>query len=152
MEVVLGMSFLVFSNANFWFGTKEFTWRSYTAAEVLPTTSRVKLIDKREFAKAALDENSETFVMYVTALEVPTAMPIHPSRASQLQDNLTQIAALQWHNVPTKIPTKYSDYADIFSLNLAMELLENTRINEYTIELIDGKKLSYGPIYALSLV
>ncbi len=33
-----------------------------------------------------------------------------------------------------------------------MELPENTGINEYTIELIDGKQPPYGPIFALSPV
>ncbi len=92
MEVVLGMSFLVLSNADFQFGAEKLNWRSYTAAEALPTTSRVELIDKRKFAKTALDGNSETFVVHITALEVLTAMPIHPSRASQLQDDSAQIA------------------------------------------------------------
>ncbi len=42
----------------------------------------------------ALDENSEIFVVHVATLEIPIAMPIHPSRAFQLQDNPAQIAAL----------------------------------------------------------
>lgn len=33
-----------------------------------------------------------------------------------------------------------------------MELLENTRLYKYVIELIDGKQSSYGPIYTLSQV
>ena len=33
-----------------------------------------------------------------------------------------------------------------------MELPENTSMNEYAIELIEGKQLPYGPIYALSPV
>ncbi len=33
-----------------------------------------------------------------------------------------------------------------------MELPEKPGINEYTIELIDGKQLAYKPIYALNLV
>ncbi len=33
-----------------------------------------------------------------------------------------------------------------------MELSENTRMNKYAIELIDGKQQSYGSIYAISLV
>ncbi len=82
MEVVLGMLFLALSNADFQFGVEKLIWRSYTIAEALPTTSQVKLIDKREFANVALDKNSETFIMHVTALEILTAMPIHPSRAS----------------------------------------------------------------------
>ncbi len=83
MEVVLGLPFLALSNADFQFGAEKLTWRSYTTAEALPTTSRVELIDKREFAKAALDENSETFVVHISALDV--AKPsIHPSRAAQI--------------------------------------------------------------------
>ncbi len=152
MKVVLGMPFLSFSNANVEFAELgQLTWRSYTAAEVLPTTSRVKLIDKREFAKAALDGNSETFMVYVAALELAIAMPIHPSKASQVLDDPT-LAAPQWDKAFTKIPAEYSDYADVFSSDLAMELPEHTGMNEHTIELIEGKQPSYGSIYTLNPV
>ena len=57
MVVVLGMPFLTLSNADIQFAEKELIWRSYTAAEALPTTKRVEIINKKEFAKAALDEN-----------------------------------------------------------------------------------------------
>lgn len=66
--MVLGMPFLSFSNVDINFDTKNLIWRLYTAAEALPTTSRIKLIDKKEFAKTALDENPETFVMHIAAL------------------------------------------------------------------------------------
>ncbi len=33
-----------------------------------------------------------------------------------------------------------------------MELLENTSLKEYAIELVEGKQPPYGPIYALSPV
>ena len=69
MEVVLGMSFLTFSNINIQFVKKELTWRSYTAAEALPITKQIELIDKKKFAKTALDEEFETFGMHVAALE-----------------------------------------------------------------------------------
>ena len=45
MKVVLGMPFLAFSNADFQFGAERLTWRSYTAAEALPTARQVELID-----------------------------------------------------------------------------------------------------------
>lgn len=35
---------------------------------------------------------------------------------------------------------------------MAIELLKNTSMNEYAIELVDGKQLSYGSINAFSLV
>ncbi len=142
--VVLGMPFLALSNADFQFGAEELTWRSYIAAEALPTTNRVELIKKREFAKAALDENSETFVVHVSVLDVAEPL-IHPFRAAQ-------IATLQWDKASTKIPAEYSDYADVFSSDLAMELPENTGMNEHAIELIERNQLPYGPIYALNPV
>ena len=56
---LIWMPFLTLSNADIQFAEKELTWRSYTVAEALPTTKRVEIIDKKEFAKAALDENVE---------------------------------------------------------------------------------------------
>ncbi len=82
--MVLGMSFLALSNTDFQFGAKKLIWRSYMVVEALPTTSRVEIINKKKFAKTALDKNSETFVVYVVTLEVSTAMPIYPPRASQV--------------------------------------------------------------------
>ncbi len=79
-------------------------------------------------------------------------MPIYPSKASQVQDNPAQIAALQWNKAPTEIPAKYSDYADVFSLDLAMELPENTGMNKHAIELIDKKQPPYELSYTLSPV
>ncbi len=141
MEMVLRMPFLSFSNVDVEFAELgKLTWRTYKTAEVLPTTNWVKLIDKKEFARAALDENSETFVVHVSALEVTT---IHHFWAAQ-------IVALQWDKAPIEIPTEYFNYADIFLSDLAMELPENTRLNEHAIELVAEKQPPYGPIYTLS--
>lgn len=52
--------------------------------EALPTTSQVELLQKQEFAKGVLDENSEMFIVYIAALEVYTIMPIYLSRTSQV--------------------------------------------------------------------
>ena len=144
MEVVLGMLFLAFSNADIQFDTESFTWRSFSAAEALPTTRWVELINKHEFDKAALDKNSETFVVHVAALEV-LEPAVNPSWAPLL-------AALQQDKALTKIPLEYADYADVFSSDLAMELPENTGINEHAIELVEGKQPPYGPIYSLGPV
>ncbi len=82
--------------------------------------------------------------MYMSALNV-TELSIHLSQVAQ-------ITALQWDKTPTKNLAEYSDYADVFSSDLALELPENTRMNEHAIELIDGKQPPYGLIYALSPV
>ena len=80
VEVVLGMSFLIFSNADVQFVEKELIWRSYITVEALSTTKRVELINKNEFAKAALDEKSETFVIHVASLNLTPG--IYPDRAA----------------------------------------------------------------------
>ncbi len=81
IEVVLTMPFQALSNADFQFYAEELIWRSYTTAEALPITSRIELIDKREFARSALNKNSNTFVIHVSALK---AVTIYPSRAAQI--------------------------------------------------------------------
>ena len=70
MEVVIGMPFLALNNADIQFDTETFTWRSYSTAKVLPTARWVELMDKCKFAKVAMNENSEMFVMYILALEL----------------------------------------------------------------------------------
>ena len=69
-ELVLSMPFLTFSNVNVQFVEKELTWRFYTTAEALPTIKRVEFINKKKFAKVALDEKSKTFVIYVASLNL----------------------------------------------------------------------------------
>lgn len=142
MEVVPGMPFLTLSNADIQFAEKELTWRSYTTEEALPITQRVEFIDKKEFARAALDGKSETFVVHVAALEASLAgMTIHSSCPAQ-------IAALKQDKAPTEVAPEYTNYADVFSFDLAMELLENTGINKHAIKLQEGKQPPYGPIYS----
>lgn len=73
------MFFLTLSNADIQIAEKKLTWRSYTAAEALPTTKWIEPINKKKFAKAALDVESEMFVLHVAELEAPQIM-IHPSQ------------------------------------------------------------------------
>ena len=62
MEIVLEMFFLAFSNINFQYYVDKLIWRFYIVVEILPTTSWVKLIDKKKFAKLVLNENFRTFI------------------------------------------------------------------------------------------
>lgn len=48
--------------------------------------------------------------------------------------------------------TKYIDYVNIFSSNLAIELPKNIGINKHVIKLLKDKQPFYPPIYALSPV
>ncbi len=139
MEMVLAMCFLSLSNADIKLAELEkLTWSLNTAVEALPITSRVGLINKKEFAKVVMDENLKTFVVYMSALDI-TESSIHPSQVAL-------IATLLWNNALTKIPSGYFYYANVFSSDLAMELPENTGMNEFAIELIVGKQPPYKPI------
>ena len=80
LEVVLGMFFLTLSKADIQFAKRKLVRRTYMAAEALPTTRRVKIMDKKKFAAAAPNADDKTFVMHVAALIDLTTMPIYPSR------------------------------------------------------------------------
>ncbi len=102
MEVVLGMPFLILSDAAIRFAEKELEWRSCNAAEALPTTRRAELIDRREFAAAALNADNETFVVHVTALE---SMVVHPSweDSDRNVERLTRLPPPFPSNIPTML-------------------------------------------------
>ena len=112
-------------------------------------TTKVEIINKREFAAPALNKDDETFVnneifvLHVVALAEPTITPIYPSHQAQ-------VAALT--SEETGIPAEYSDFSNIFSSDSAAELPEHTGINDHPIDLLDNKQPPYGPIYSLGPV
>ena len=62
----------------------------------------------------------------------------------------TQIASLLVEKIT--VPAEYSNFADVFSKELAEVLPERTGINKHAIELEDSKQPPYRPIYNLSMV
>ena len=94
-EVVLEIFFLTLSGVDVDFWGRELWWRPYTIQKDLPTTRRVKLMGKKEFAAAAFDLESETFVVYIASLSFdasPSFSPlnIHPSRRPQVSGLITK--------------------------------------------------------------
>ena len=139
LEVVFGMLFLTLSGADFDFLDREFRWRTYITEEALPTTRCVELVGKKEFAAAALDPESETFVVYVASLSsdaspssFPLELDVHSFRRPQISGLIAEEASI-------KVPAKYLDFADIFSPDLASELLKHTGINDHAIKLVNGQ-------------
>ena len=137
------MPFLTPSKANIRFVEKEPVSRTYIAAEALPMTRKVEIIDKKEFAAAALNVHEETFVVYLAALAKPKTMPIHLFCHAQV----TTLTSNE-----TGIPAKYSDFFNVFSSDFVAELPEYTGINDHFINLLDNKQPPYRPIYSLGLV
>ena len=70
-------------------------------------------------------------------------MTIHPAREAQLALLLTE---------EVTVPVEYSDFADVFSEKSANVLPERTGANKHAIELQEGKKPPYVPIYSLGPV
>ncbi len=139
-DIVLGIPFLTMSNVDINFQAWDLQWRSYTNGDVLLTTRRVELIGKKKFAAAALDPEHKAFVVHIATLSVDSGDEMHPSRKAQ-------IAHLKADEAPTKVPSEYTDFADVFSPKLAAKLPEHTRINDHAIELVDDRQ----PPSALSI-
>ena len=70
-------------------------------------------------------------MLHVAALEASSGL----ARMAMYLSKAAQIAALKQDKVSTKVLFKYTDYADIFSFVLAIELPKNTGINKHAIEL-----------------
>lgn len=116
----------------------------YIAAKTLFIICQVELINKKKLAKTALDENFETFVVYIAALKAPGITIYLFWKA--------QVAFLQVNKAFTEIVFEHLDYANIFLANLAIELLEHKSINNHSIKLVKSKKFSYEMICSLGLV
>ena len=106
-EVVLRMLFLKISNPDIAFSERMLTWKLYTTNKTLPTTEQVQLVDLKEFVIAALNVDSETFVMHV-AIWKREEMPVHAEKQAQIQDR-AQVGSLLFDEalieVPWNIPT-----------------------------------------------
>ena len=92
----------------------------YNTKEALLTTRCVELVDQKEFAAAALDPEHETYVVHVGP----------------------QVSGLIAEEAPTKVSAEYSDFADMFSLDLASKLPQHTGINDHLINLVDNSHLT----------
>ena len=137
-EVVFGIFFLTLSGADVNFLGRKLRWRTYTTKKAFPTTRCIKLVGKKKFATTALDPKSEIFVVHIALLSSDT---LPSSSLLKLDVHLfcrPQISGLIDKEAPTKVSTKYLDFADVFSLDLASELPEHNKINDYAIKLVDG--------------
>ena len=116
LKKVLGMPFLTLSNADIDLFGRELRWRTYTTKKALPTTRRVELVSKKEFAATKLDARHETYIVNIGP----------------------QIDGLIAKEAFTKVPAKDVDFTDVFSPDLASKLPEYTKINDHAIELVNA--------------
>ena len=69
-------------------------------------------------------------MIHLAALSINTSDKVHLLKKAQ-------IAHLKVDEAPTKVSSKYTEFADVFLPKLVAKLSKHTRINNYTIELID---------------
>ena len=123
----------------------------YTTKEAFPTTRRIKLVGKKKFAAAALHSEHETYIVYaglVSSNTLPNSFPLdfYPFWRPQISNLIAE-------EVPTKISAEYSDFANVYSLDLAFELSKHIGINNIAINLVKScQQPPYGLIYSLGPV
>ena len=122
------------SDADVDFLGQELWWKAYTTQAALPTTKRVELVGKKEFAAAALDPEHKTYVVHVgsvSSVASPSSSPldVHPFLRPQ-------IAGLISEEALTKVSIECTDFANVFSPDLASKLLEHPGINDHAIKLV----------------
>lgn len=110
------------------FADQELNWKTYTLNEALPTTKQMQIIDRKEFAIAALASEKAVFVMHVAYLE--PKMLIHPDRKAQIALFLAK---------KISVSKKYANFSDFFSKKSAVMLPNCLDINKYAIDLEPDK-------------
>ena len=149
-KVVFGMLFLTLSGTNIDFLGWELWWRTYTTKQTLLTTKRVEQVGIKEFAAVALDLEHEIYLVYVVSFRSilliaslgSISLNVHLSRRPHIFGLIAKKAS-------TKVPTKYSDFADVFFSDLVFKLPEQIKINDHAIKRVDGQQPIYKPIYSL---
>ena len=106
-------------------------------------------MDKKEFAATALDPKHETYVVHVALLSFTPLASLESPPLNVYPFWKPQISGLIAEEAPTKVLAEYSDFADVFSPDLAFELPEHTGINNYAIKLVEGQQPPYWSIYSL---
>ena len=101
------------------------------------------MIRKKKFITIALDLKNKAFIVYIASISRDFNIYLF---------FIAQIAFLKADKILTSVSSKYTNFIDIFSKNLAAKLLEYIKINKYIINLIEEYLLPYGSIYNLELV
>ena len=135
-EIVLGMLFFTLSGINVDFLGWKLRSRTYITKKTLLTTRHVELVDKKEFIAAALDPEYEIYVVYVGSVSSDVFPICSPLKLNVHPFCRLQVSGLIAKEDPTKVSAKYSDFADVFSSDLAFKLPKHTGINNHAIDLV----------------
>ncbi len=77
-DIVLRMLFLTMNNIDIDFQVQDLQWRFYTTRDIFPTTRKVELIEKKEFAITAFNPEHKAFIVYAATLNIDLGDEVHP--------------------------------------------------------------------------
>lgn len=97
-----------------------------------------------------LDANSKIFIIYVTIWEQEKITINFIKKVQIKTQNKAQVGDLLFVKISMVILAEVSNYSNIFWAKNTAKFFEHIIINDYTIELIKGKLLLFGPIYSLN--
>ena len=83
-------------------------------------------MQKKEFTTAVLNFKHKAFVIHVATFNVNLSDKVYILKK-------TQIVYLKMDKAHTKVSSKYAEFADVFLLKLAAELLKYTKLNNHAI-------------------
>ena len=125
------MFFLKISNIGVSFAKNRLTRKFYTTNKALSIIKQVSIVNLKEFVIVALDVNSKIFILHV-AIQKWEKIRIYFKKQAYIR-------VLLFDKTFTKVLAEYSDYSNVFLIENAVDLSENTKINEHAIKLEKGK-------------
>ena len=152
LKVVFGILFLILSSADVDFLGREYWWMTYTIEKVLSTTRCIELMGKIKFVAAVLDPESEIFVIHIASFSSIVSPSFSPLKLDIHLFCRPQISSLIAKKTLTKVPNKYDNFVDVFSLDLVSKLFKQTKINDHAIKLVNSQQPPYGLIHSLEPV
>lgn len=125
------MAYFTLNNIDIQFADKKLVWKTYIVVEALSTIRMMELINKKDFATVPLGKDVEACVVYMISLILELII-IHLAWETRIVFLLMKEIILL---------TAYADFTNVFLKKLVEVLPEKTSVNEYAIELLDGKQL-----------
>lgn len=94
-----------------------------------------------------MDLDYKVLIIYIATFNISFNIndKLHPWKRAQ-------IVHLKANEITIKVFSKYTNFAYMFSSNLAIELFKYIGINNYIIKLVDNWQFPYKPIYNLESV
>lgn len=127
IDVILKILFFTLNNIKIYLYDRNLDGDYTLLLRPFQLPDNLELIEKKEFVAMTLDKKNETFVIYVAFFSSDSGVYLF-CRA--------QIVLLKVNKTLILILIKYVNFAGVFSLDLAIELLWYTEINNHIINLI----------------